>query len=249
MRQCQRHKTGRRPAVRAWQRQAISTLGLWLAASVFCLGSLPASAKTFTYRVRHLHAIGSCQGKLVVSETDVRYESGFRDHARIWPYLQLKKVASDTPRRLTFFTYEDQTLQLGRDRPFNFELLDGNVSDELFNFLQERVGRGPAPPPAATPPGGRFELAVKHLHLFGGCEGTLRITPNFLQYVTAKESDARLWKYLDIKRIESRSPYRMNIHTYEDQLLLLGRDRVFRFELKEVLEPAVLEFMRARMGK
>lgn len=221
----------------------------WLvAAGLALLAPLAGTAKTYTYKVRHLHTVGSCQGRLVVGESDVRYESDDRAHSRIWTYSQIKKVERHEGRKLTIYTYEEQTLQLGRDRPFDFEFLDGNVTDDLFNFIVSRLGRGPEPEPPGTPPGGRYELAAKHTHMFGGCEGTLKITETHIEYVTPFTKDARVWKYLDIKRIDRRSAYSLDIYTYEDQTLQLGRDKVFHFELKEPLEPAVYEFIRRHLS-
>jgi hypothetical protein len=208
---------------------------------------LPASARTYTYKVKHQHTLGSCQGQLVVGETEVRYEADNRKDARIWPYSNIKKIERPGLSRLVFFTFEDQTWQFGRDRPFDFLFLDGSVSDELFNFIATRVGRRESPPEVASPPGGRFEIAAKHVHFLGGCEGTLKISDTHMEYVTGGK-DARLWKYLDIKRISQDSTYRLDILTYEDQSWMLGRDKVFRFELKEPLEPPVLEFIRSRLA-
>lgn len=222
-----------------------------LLAPVLVAAALPLSARTFTFRVRHLHSIGSCQGRLIIGENDLRYETGNREHARIWTYLQLKRVDSRKPRKLTFLTFEDSSVPLPfrGDRAFNFELIDGEVTDDVFNFLLERVGRREGPPPPSRPPGGRYEIAVKHLHLFGGCQGTLRITPDFVEYISSHARDARLWKYLDIKRVKSGGAFQLQIHTYEDQFWLFGRDRVFKFELKEPLEPVVLKFVLQRLQR
>lgn len=208
-----------------------------------------AAAKTYTYRVRHLHAVGSCQGLLRVSETEVRYESDYRTDARIWSYPDIKSVDRKDLRRLILLTYEDQTTRLGRDKTFDFDFMDGDISDEFFNFLSGRVGHAGPPGPPGPPPGGRWEIAAKHQHLFGGCEGTLKITPTHIEYVTDNTSDARLWKYVDIKRFDSLSAYKLSLYTYEDQTLLLGRDKVFRFELKEPLEPAVAQYIRQQMNR
>lgn len=221
----------------------LGLLGLGLFLSAF-----PAQAKTFTFRVRHLHTVGSCQGRLLIGEKEIRYDTELRDHARIWPYFQLKRVESKDSRHLSLFTYEDRVLPFVGDRSFNFELLVGNISDNVFNFLIARVGRGAAPQPPKTPPGGRYEIAVKHHHFFGGCEGTIRITPHFIEYLTSHR-DARLWKYIDIKRVRPRGAYRLYIYTYEDQILLFGRDKVFKFELKEPMEPVVFEFIQARFRR
>ena len=222
--------------------------GLWAVAALIVFAPQTLTAKTYTYKVKHQHAVGSCQGQLIVGETDVRYESDYRTDSRIWTYSQLKKVERREPRQLVIYTYEDQTLQFGRDKPFDFEFLDGSVTDELFNFMVSRLGRGPEPAPPAIPPGGRYELAAKHTHMLGGCEGTLKITDTYIEYVTKHSSDHRVWKYLDIKRIDRQSAYRLDLYTYEDQTLQLGRDKVFHFELKEPLEPAVYEFIRHHMN-
>jgi len=206
-------------------------------------------ATSYTYKVKHLHAVGSCQGRLVVSDTEIRYESDYRVDARIWTYDQIKEVRRTDVAELTVFTYEDQALQLGRDKPFDFEFLDGSVSDELVNFITTHLGHARPLQPPATPPGGRYELRAKHTHMFGGCEGTLRITDSHIEYVAPESRDTRTWKYSDIKRIQRRSSYRLDIYTYEDQTWQLGRDKVFHFELKDALEPVMYEFIRRQMNQ
>lgn len=223
-------------------------LVLYLVSGLLLLAPGNARAKTYTYKVKHLHAVGSCQGLLTVGENEVRYESDYRKDSRIWSYIQIKKVERQSAYKLTIHTYEDQTLQLGRDKLFDFEFLDGRVDEELFNFMVTGMSKAKAPEPASAPPGGRWEIAAKHDHLFGGCEGTLKITDAAVEYVTG-HSDARLWKYLDIKRFESPSTYELLVYTYEDQTWQFGRDKVFRFELKEPLRPEIYEYMRERLHR
>ena len=210
------------------------------------LGAPGVQAKTFTYKIKHEHTVGSCQGELVIGETDIRFEADNRKDSRIWAYTHIKKIERPDLNRLTLYTYEDQTWQFGRDRPFDFTFLDGSVTDEVFSFIVTRISHNEAPPTPPSPPGGRFELAAKHLHTFGGCEGTLKISDTYIEYVT-RSKDSRLWKYLDIKRFDHQSTYRLDLYTYEDQTWQLGRDKGFRFQLKEALEPQVYEFMRSRL--
>ncbi|MFQ5816498.1 MAG: hypothetical protein ACE5H2_00900 [Terriglobia bacterium] len=218
-------------------------------AGCLALAILPAHAQTYSFRVKHSHAFGACQGTLLMSEQYIRYETDHRTHARIWRYPQVKKIRRKGLRQLIIHTYEDQLLQLGRDKKFQFQLLDGVVSNEVFNFVIVRIGRPADSQPPTLPRGGRYEIAAKHLHVFGGCEGTLKITPTHIEYVSGKAKDSRLWKYLDIKRVRHSSTYRLSIATYEDQVWLFGRDKTFNFQLKEALEPEVLEFMRSRMNR
>lgn len=219
-----------------------------LAAGLFLVLPLAASAKTYTYKVRHLHAVGSCQGLLRIGETEIRYDSDYRADARIWLYSDIKSIDRRGERKVTFATYDPQTMQLGRDKRFDFEFLDGDVSDELYNFMTGRIGQ-PGPPTPVSPPGGRWEIAAKHLHMFSGCEGTLKITDSSVEYVTENARDGRLWKYMDIKRLDAASPYKLTIYTYEDRSWQLGRDRIFRFDLKEPLHPAIQDFIRQHMNR
>ncbi|HKZ53022.1 MAG TPA: hypothetical protein VJ085_07065 [Candidatus Acidoferrales bacterium] len=222
---------------------------LALAAGLALLAAGPARAETFTYKVKHNHAVGSCQGVLVVGESDIRYQADNRADSRIWTYLDIKKVESPSVRKLAIYTHEDQTIQLGRDKVFDFEFIEGEVTDELYNFIVNRLARPQSATTPPTPPGGRWEMAAKHVHTFGGCEGTLKVTDNYIEYVTDNVNDARVWKYLDIKRLDSPSSYLLNIYTYEDTSWQLGRDRTFRFELKEPIEPQVYEFIRNKMNQ
>ncbi|MBI4462253.1 MAG: hypothetical protein HY653_05045 [Acidobacteria bacterium] len=208
--------------------------------------ALPAQADTYSFRVKHEHTFGSCAGKLVISEQDIRYQTDSRSDARIWLYPQIKRVERKGLRNLIIHTYEDQSWQFGRDKPFEFHFLDGVVSNEVFNFVVVRVGR-PAQAEATASLRTRYELAAKHLHTFGGCEGTLKITDTHIEYVSMRQKDSRLWKYLDIKQVRSSSAFDLTIASYEDQVLQFGRDKDFNFQLKEPLQPQVLEFIRSQM--
>lgn len=220
-----------------------------MAALVLLLAPAPSQAETYTYKVKHNHTVGGCEGVLIVGENDIRYQSDYRADSRIWTYLDVKKVESPSLRKLRLETREEQVMQLGRDKVFEFEFIDGEVTDELYNFIVNRIARPPASEPPRNPPGGRWEIAAKHLHTFGGCEGTLKITDNYIEYVTSNSNDARVWKFIDIKRLETSSAYRLDVYTYEDNAWQLGRDKVFRFQLKEPLEPAVQEFIRQHMHR
>jgi len=222
---------------------SVAVLALLLAALAPGLAAQP-----YSFRVKHNHTFGGCQGTLLISDTDIRYTTDFRSDARIWAYRMIKRVERKGLRKLTIRTYEDQPLQLGRDKPFEFHFLDSQVTNEAFNFLVVRVGRPPeSPAPALSR--GRYELAVKHTHTFGGCEGTLKITETHIEYVTPRKKDSRLLKYIDIKYVQQSSAYQFSIATYEDQTMQFGRDKVFNFQLKEAMPPAVLDFIRSRVTR
>ena len=76
-----------------------------------------------------------------------------------------------------------------------------------------------------------FTLQVEHEHTLRNCRGTLVITPEQLEYQTADKRDARSWEYHEIRQITVVSPIELELATYEDQLRMIGRDRVFKFKL------------------
>jgi hypothetical protein len=96
-----------------------------------------------------------------------------------------------------------------------------------------------------------FSLAVKRSHTFGSSSGTLRITPNGIQYDTPDKNDARRWDYSDIRQLQIHSPKRIALLTYEDQgWLKFGADRSFDFELREgSISPEVIAFVLAHTDR
>lgn len=96
-----------------------------------------------------------------------------------------------------------------------------------------------------------FSLAVKRSHTFGSSSGTLRITPNGIQYDTPDKNDARRWDYPDIRQVQIQSPKRIALLTYEDQgWLKFGADRTFDFELREGrIGPEMIAFVLAHTDR
>src|SRR5262249_46377416 len=81
--------------------------------------------------------------------------------------------------------------------------------------------------------GQSYELPVEHRHTFRNCRGTLLIAPDRVEYKTANKEDARSWSYTDLRQIKIDLPTSIELVSYEDQKLILGRDRVFKFKVLE----------------
>ncbi len=78
-----------------------------------------------------------------------------------------------------------------------------------------------------------FEFLVEHKRTLRNHRGTLLITSEKIEYRTAHQGESRSWQYVDIQQIKIESPTELEIMTYEDQKLMFGRDRVFKFKLLE----------------
>ena len=77
--------------------------------------------------------------------------------------------------------------------------------------------------------------------------GKLTVTPGGLEFHTQKRGWQ--WQWTDIQLLDRVSPTRLDVLTYEDSALRLGRDRRYRFELAEPLPDALWQKMRARFGR
>lgn len=81
--------------------------------------------------------------------------------------------------------------------------------------------------------GQTFEYRVELQRWLQNRHGTLIITPDTIQFKSDQGKDSRTWLYRDIEQINVSSPTLIEITTYEDQLLKLGRNRIFRFKLRQ----------------
>ncbi len=75
------------------------------------------------------------------------------------------------------------------------------------------------------------EFPVEHDHTWRSCRGALAITSERIEYKTENKEHARAWAYAELKQIKVVSPTALELTSYEDQRLMLGRDRVFAFKL------------------
>ena len=66
-------------------------------------------AAPFEFRVKHDHTLGSCEGKLVASDKEIRYEATYGKHSRTWVYIDIQKVDVASPTRMVLKTFESQS--------------------------------------------------------------------------------------------------------------------------------------------
>jgi hypothetical protein len=77
----------------------------------------------------------------------------------------------------------------------------------------------------------RFEFPVEHEHTLRNCRGKLIITEDKMEYQTDHKKDAQSWQYTELRQLKVLSPVALELVTYEDQMRLAGRDRIFKFTL------------------
>ena len=201
-----------------------------LMASVLITGLMRVTtvcAESFEYRVKHDHALGTCQGKLILSDQEIRYEASDGKHSRSWPYIDIQKVDVVSPTRLNLRTFESASWKkLAKDRVFEFSVIEGQLTVEHQEFLRSKLSR---PIVARLVQQGNVNpvsLPVRHRHRLGGCEGRLQVEEDRLIYSTDHSSDNRAWKLNEIETIGSPDPYHFRVTTYNE---------TFTFDLKSPL--------------
>lgn len=216
-------------------------------ASAFFSSPQLVSAQSFEFTVEHQHALRNCRGTLTITPDKIEYKTTHKKDSRTWRYIDIRQIKVESPTVLEIVTYEDQRRMLGRDRIFKFRLLVGQITPELSALLMAEATHPlvtsvmPMSDGAPT-----FELAVKHLHTLGGCEGVLRIYPDRVTYESRdRPSDSRFWRYTDIEHFGHPARYRFEITTYEDRFG--GPTKVYNFQLKEEFPARAYDYLWVRV--
>ncbi len=203
-----------------------------------------------TLKVRHDHnPWGKCEGELVLSQEGVEYRQDEDKHHRKWRWVDIQSIDRKSSRRFSILTYEDQRWLFGADRHFNFTLLPDQepLSEETFQFISAHLGK-PVTDRIAKRAQTDYQVAAKHLHTFGGCEGTLYFGPEWISYETDHAQDARTWKRdRDVDSVWSLNRYQLEIHVFEENKRSFDKTRRFRFQLKEPLNEDYYDELRRQL--
>jgi hypothetical protein len=213
--------------------------------SVFLLGSalLPGFAEETRFQVKHDHGIKSCRGELVFREDEMEYVTSHKKDARTWKYVDIQQLGLVGQKKVSVVTYEDRKLQFGKDKLFNFELMEGTIPASLWNSLQARLTKPLVSAVIPELPQAKYQLPVKHQHAMGGCQGTLEIGEQQLVYRTSHQPDSRIWRYEDLSSIGSTGPFQLRLSTMERTNGEYGAEKNFVFDLKQRLDKEVYDYI------
>jgi hypothetical protein len=201
----------------------------------------------FEFQVEHLHTLRNCRGTLIVTADGIEYKAGHKEDSRSWRYADIRQIKVESSKSIEIVTYEDQKRMWGRDRIFRFRLVGGAMSSETSAMLMAKATRpvvtGLFPTTTELP---TFELPVKHLHSFGGCDGTLKVYSDRVTFQSAEQpTDSRYWRYSDIGRFGQPSRYRFELTTFEDKFG--GPQKVYNFQLKAEFPAEMYDFLWVRI--
>ena len=214
---------------------------------VVVLSMAPFSrAQGFEYSVRHHHTLKDCLGTLKITPEGIEYKTSNPKDSRKWQFAELRIVEVKSPVEISVVTYEDQKRWAGKDKVFEFTLLDKKADWELSAFLLSHVQKSmqvAVLPEAGEKPA--FEIPVKHLHTVVGATGMLRIYDDKVIFESAKAGDSRYWRLDDIDRISRPDRFRFQIVSFVPKAG--GPTEVYNFQLMEELPDALYDYLWVRL--
>ncbi len=209
-------------------------------------------AQSFEYSVKQHRTlkipkvIKEAQGKLTITPDGVDYRSSNPKDSRKWRFEDIRVIEVKSPTKISVVTYEDQKRWLGKDKVFEFTLLDKKASPELSAFLLSRIKRpmelAVIPEDAERP---AFEIPVKHLHTIVGAMGVLKIYSDKVIFQSAKVGDSRFWRIADIERFSQPDRFRFQIVSYVPKAG--GPTEVYNFQLIDDLPEGVYDYLWLRL--
>jgi hypothetical protein len=219
----------------------------FLFASAFLLLSIvPVWAQSFEYQVRHRHIRKDCRGVLIFTPDGVEYRTDNRKDNRRWKFDEIRTIEIKSPTEISLVTYEDQKRWLGKDRIFEFTLVEKKATPELSAFLLAHVKRpmtlAVLPEEMEKP---AYEMRVKHLGTISGTQGVLLLYTDKVVYKTTAAGDSRYWRISDIERFSQPDRFRFEIVSYVPKAG--GPTEVYNFQLFEDLPQGVYDFLWVRL--
>lgn len=212
--------------------------------AAFAIG---ARAQEFTFAVQHNHTFKSCKGNLVINGEGIEYRTSHKEHARRWTFTDIKMIKLVSPKEVKVLTYESKRLKLGRDETFEFKVLNGEVAQDVNDFLLSRVSRPLSTSFVKSEASLQYTIPVRHRRNFGGDLGTLKIYADGVVYESLKSNSSRRWRWMDVQSISRTGPYQFAITTYEPKFG--GPTKTYNFDLKERMDDGVYDYLWARVYK
>jgi len=219
--------------------------GLVASLLLLAAGAWPLAAQDFSFAVRHHHAFKDCKGTLKISRGGLEFQASERKDVRKWKFDEIRMIEILSPTAISLVSYEDQKRYLGKDRVFEFTLLQGKVTPELSAFLLSTIKRPMLLNVFPEDEKPVFEIPVKHLHTITGAMGVLRIYPDKVIFQSAKAGESRLWRIADIERFGQPDRYRLQVSSFEPKAG--GPTQVYNFQLLQDLPEAMLDYLWVRL--
>lgn len=209
------------------------------------LSALQVNAQEFTYKVHQDRLIGHREGELIISTDRVEFRTKKEKDSRSWAYGEIKLFEILSPTRVRVWTYQNRKLLLGQEESLRFKIINGQIDQQVSNFLRERMTRPFVTSFINEESEMLAQIPVKHLHRFSGCEGVLELYADRLVYEAKNGHDSRSWRWTDIRAVGRPDIDSFEVLTFEPQTG--GPKRSFNFILKDRLADKTYDFIWSRV--
>jgi hypothetical protein len=194
-----------------------------------------------TYSVRHKHLHNGGTGILKIDEHSVSFEEpGKRsNHSRVWKYddIQELTLGRDT---LRIVTYEDNRLELGRDRVYLFDRLPSTLAADWYPVFRAQLDERFVAALADNEVKPEWQMPVKLLHARAGSQGFLLVGTDRVVYSSGQPGESRTWRIGDLENVSSADRFDLTVTTHE---------REFRFQLKQALDETRYQELWMRVNR
>lgn len=188
------------------------------------------------------------KGKIEITSEGISFSAEKEEDSRTWRYEDIQYFDRISSKEFTILSYEDVSMLLGRDKQYHFLITEGELTTESFYRIRDRLNKPATNREFSDIVNAQYELAVKHLHTFGGCEGTLKFTEDGIYYVTDHRKDAREWRFAtDIQSVWSSNRYQLEIHAFDNNRREFSRTGIYKFDLKEPLDPRYYRSLKLKL--
>jgi hypothetical protein len=188
------------------------------------------------------------RGTIEITDNGIVYTAREKKDSRRWRWVDIQHFDRVSRKEFVVVTYNSQRRYLGRDKEYRFVITNGELSDALFSKIGARLTR---PVTDRVVPAGIsaiYSIPVRHEHALGGCDGQLEFSRSTIYYATEHQRDARVWRIdRDIASVWSDDPYRLAIRAYDNNRREFSRTAVYKFDLKEKLDPEFYRQLKLRL--
>lgn len=208
------------------------------------------AGETFTV-IHKRKAWRNGKGTVEITADGIAFNAKKEKRSRKWGWLDIQYFDRISETEFNILTFTDQRKYLGRDRSYRFVITDGKLSDTLFAMISKKLARPVTnrvnrPQPDEV----TYEIPVKHMHTFGGCEGVLRFTKDAIYYVTPYAKDQRQWMLArDVNSVWSDDVYQLEVHAYDNNRRAFSKTRNYQFTLKEPLKASFYRALKLKLYK
>lgn len=206
-----------------------------------------AEAQEFRFPAREDQIVGGRDGELIIGSEGITFSTANDKHRRAWKYNDIGLIELPTPQRVRIWTYQDREWMLGKDQHYTYNLAEPQIDKTVIDFLRNRATR-PFVVAFATVVEGEAvvtEIAVKHKHRLGGCQGVIKIYKDRISFITSEENHSRDWHWDDIESVGRAGQWQLELATYEREVG--GSARSYHFQLKEPLPSHVYDIIWHRV--